>query len=31
MDMRIALPQDTEIIYLGGLEKVLDKTEVWRG
>lgn len=31
MDMRIALPQDTEIIYLGGLEKVLDKIEVWRG
>lgn len=31
LDKRITLPQDTEIIYLGGLEKVLDKTEVWRG
>lgn len=31
LDKRITLPQDTEIIYLGGLEKILDKAEIWRG
>lgn len=31
LDKRITSPQDIEILYLGGLGKMLDKTEIWRG
>lgn len=31
LDKRITLPQDNKIMYLSGLENMLDKTGVWRG